>query len=183
MSNFFFLWSTIENCWSTKVWSQRLHWGVKGEGGGGVTPYPRWGSGGSPAGNFLENCLKMVHSGAFEAVNTENLYEKNCVCLRKDFILDLDNKIFWFFFSNLLLYLNHKCCTPIQWPEYWSLLHCAHIHVPQLCLFHVYRSQMLIYQTFSFQNPLSSLNFSLIILTIASFRFSWRRARCWCQCW
>ena len=30
-------------------------------------------------------------------------------------------------------------------------------------MFHVYRSQMLIYQTFSFQNLLLSLNFSLIV--------------------
>ena len=34
-------------------------------------------------------------------------------------------------------------------------------------MFHVYKSQMLIYQTFSFQNLLSALKFSLIILTIA----------------
>ena len=38
----------------------------KGEGvGEGVTTSHRWGSGGPPPGNFLENCPKMVRSGVF----------------------------------------------------------------------------------------------------------------------
>ena len=36
----------------------------RGRVGEGVTPSRRWGSGGSPW-KFLENCLKMVHFGAF----------------------------------------------------------------------------------------------------------------------
>ena len=122
----FFLWSTIENCWSTKpkAWSRRLHWGAKrrkGEGGGGGYPSHRWGSGGPPPWNFWKIATKwciLVHFGAFNSnFKTENFYEKNCISLHKDFILD--TKTFRFF-SNLLLYLDSKCCT-IQWPEYWSL--------------------------------------------------------------
>ena len=42
---------------------------------------------------------------------------KNCVSLH---VKTSDNKIFTrFFCSNLLLY--RKCCTTIQWSEYWSL--------------------------------------------------------------
>ena len=37
----------------------------RGRVGEGVTPSRRRGSGGSPPGNFFENCLKMVHSDAF----------------------------------------------------------------------------------------------------------------------
>ena len=42
--------------------------------------------------------------------------------------------------------------------------------MPQLYMLYVYRSQILIHQTFSFPNLHSSLKFSLIILTIAFFK-------------
>ena len=57
----------------------------KGREGEGVTPSRRWGSGGSPPGNFWKIASKWCIPVHFEAVNanfkTENLYEKNCVCL------------------------------------------------------------------------------------------------------
>ena len=59
----------------------------KGEVGEGVTPR-RWGS-----GNFWTIASKWCILVHFEAVNvnfkTENLYEKNCICLSKDFILGI----------------------------------------------------------------------------------------------
>ena len=91
---------------------------LKGEGWRRGSPPPAdWGPGVS-LGNFLENCLKMVHSGA--NFKTENLYEKNCVCLRKDIIHVLDLEIIRYldYFLTLLLYLNRKCCTKIQLHEY-----------------------------------------------------------------
>ena len=46
-------------------WSRRLHWGAKrrkGEDGGGGHPLPPVGVRGASPGNFLRNCIKMVHS-------------------------------------------------------------------------------------------------------------------------
>ena len=97
----FFLWSTIENSWSTKAWSQRVHWGAKrrkGEGGGGGHPLPQVGVRGSPPRNFWKIASKwyiLVHFGAVNAnFKTKNLYEKNASLHVKT----SDNKIFNRFF-------------------------------------------------------------------------------------
>ena len=80
----FFLWSTIENCWSTKVWSRSLHWSAKRRKGEGGNPLPQVGVRGSPPGNFWKIDSKWCILVHFEAVNanfkTENLYEKK-MCL------------------------------------------------------------------------------------------------------
>ena len=69
----FFLWSTIDNCWSTT----------------------------EVVGNFWKIASKWCILVHFEAVSTnfktENLYEKNCVCLRKDLLLDIDDNLIFFF--------------------------------------------------------------------------------------
>ena len=100
----FFLWSTIENCWRSEAEGfTEARSAERGRVGEGVTSSCRWGSGGPPPGNFWKIASKwciLVHFKAEKYANfkTENLYKKkNCVCLRKDFILDLDNKIFWFY--------------------------------------------------------------------------------------
>ena len=96
----------------------------------------------------------------FGAVNanfkTKNLYKK----IASLHVKTLDIKIFTRFsfqiYSCILIanaaQLNIDHCT------------CNTAYISQLyIMFHVYRSQMLIYQTFSFQNLLLSLNFSLIV--------------------
>ena len=159
----FFLWSRIENCWSTKVWSQRLHWGAKsrkGEGGGGGHPLLQVGVQGSPPENFWKIASKWCILLHFEAVNanfkTENSF-KNCV-----FILNLVNKIFFFQIYSCIYIANAAQQYNDLNIDHCNTVHCTLISI--MCRF--YRSQMLIYQTFSFQNRLSSLNFSLNILTI-----------------
>ena len=95
----FFLWSTIENCWSTKVWSRRLHcWRrevPKGGGWGRGSPLPQVGVRGSRPGIFWKIASKWCILVYFRAViakfKTENLYEKICVSLHKDVILDKIN--------------------------------------------------------------------------------------------
>ena len=116
----------------------------------------RWGFGGSPPGNFWKIASKLyilVYLRAVIAIfKTEKLYEKICVSLRKDFILDKINYLDFFFKFTL----NRRIFIIVTLHLYFNYI-----------MFHVYKSQMLIYQTFSFQNLLLSLNFSLIILTIA----------------
>ena len=109
----FFLWSTIENCWNTKVWSRRLHWGAKrrkGEGGGGGHHLPQVGVRGPTPGNFW----KIASNGAFWCVleqllqiSKPKIYMKKFVSLRKNFILDKINYLDFFQSYSLSQNIDH----------------------------------------------------------------------------
>ena len=126
-----------------------------------VTPSRRWVSGGSPPENFG----KLLQNGAFWCILKQKMQiSKPKIYVKKTRYFDFFQIYSCIKISKSQIMHNNTMT--------WILIIvtlCTYIS----CMFHVYRSQMLIYQTFSFQNPLSSLNFSLIILTIASFKFSY----------